>query len=325
MYSYSEFIQYVKENIKNYMSPAFSGAETMIRQFIKNNGIQLDGLIIRRREDAVPPVIYLNGYYKAYLDNVEMPEIMMEIARLYEYNSQVRFQKEELLNYEKQKENITFRMVNAKSNREKLKEMPHRTEQDLAMVYTIELEKFPMGAATVAIINSLMELYGTSEEELHQLAMENSVKKYPFRIQNMSEVFREMYPFDIDSVEYQEMKAVMDAEMNEKHDMYVISNPQKHYGASVLFYPDAMERIAGELGGGYYILPSSVHEMIVVRENEIPPEELKQMVEEVNATEVSPEEKLSDKVYHYDAAARKLEIACPEENIALYQQRNAGR
>ena len=95
----------------------------------------------------------------------------------------------------------------------------------------------------------------------------------------------------------------------------IVTNEQMLDGASVLFYPGQMDQIGELLKGDYYILPSSTHEMLVLPDNgEMTSRELKHMVMEVNNSEVRPEEKLADEVYHYDTKDRIFEKASAFED-----------
>ena len=89
--------------------------------------------------------------------------------------------------------------------------------------------------------------------------------------------------------------------------MYVMSNKEKTYGAAVLSCPGVMEKVSRLFPEGFYILPSSVHEVLIVpKEQGISPKDLGQMVREVNRAEVAREEVLSDRVYEYDKEAQKI-------------------
>ena len=96
----------------------------------------------------------------------------------------------------------------------------------------------------------------------------------------------------------------------DKAMMYVLSNNESQYGAAALFYPGMQERIADTLEEGYYALPSSLHEYIIVPESSgVEPEQLAMMVKEANRSEsvIAAKDVLSDQVLHYDREAKHLE------------------
>jgi hypothetical protein len=95
--------------------------------------------------------------------------------------------------------------------------------------------------------------------------------------------------------------------------MYVLTNASGSLGAAALFYPDVKEKAAELLGGDYYILPSSVHEVILVPDSaDIKAADLCDMVKQANRTVVDEKDILSDNVYHYSKDDRKLNKVSPD-------------
>lgn len=116
------------------------------------------------------------------------------------------------------------------------------------------------------------------------------------------------------------MEGPEDASFAAETPFFVAQGSQQSYGAGVICYPDFMENAAKQIGGNFYVLPSSVHEVLLLPETgTIRSQELLQMVTEINATVVSPEERLTDNVYHYDSVARVFETG------RQYEDRCAGR
>lgn len=96
-------------------------------------------------------------------------------------------------------------------------------------------------------------------------------------------------------------------------NFFVLSNTDGYRGAGVLFYPGMQEKIAADLGQGYYVIPSSIHEMFIVPEDVgISAVELEQMVRDINQEAVSKEDFLSNKVMFYNREKEQLRIALPE-------------
>ena len=90
---------------------------------------------------------------------------------------------------------------------------------------------------------------------------------------------------------------------------YVITNSNGINGASVILYTDILKEIGGFLGEDYYLLPSSIHEMLAIPVSApMDEKEMHEMVEEVNRSCVVSEEILSDSVYRYDCKAETIRI-----------------
>ena len=139
--------------------------------------------------------------------------------------------------------------------------------------------------------------------QLHDDAMENAPKIKPAEIKGMSEVMAEMM-----GIEQAEMFG-MGPVAPEDEKMFVASVPDKIHGAGVLAYQDFMDQAAERVGGDFYILPSSLHEVLLVPDNgQMQLSDLEAMVKEVNATQVDPVDKLTDSVYHYDSKEKIFEL-----------------
>ena len=140
-------------------------------------------------------------------------------------------------------------------------------------------------------------------EQLHADALESTRKLYPVKYASMAEVMQQMMGIEPD------MAADMMPPM-EGPQLMVLTNTQGMHGAGALFYPDQLETIAQQMGTDFFVLPSSVHEVLILPDDGSQDlDSLQFMVREINRTEVAPEDRLSDFVYHYDAQDHVLERA----------------
>ena len=174
--------------------------------------------------------------------------------------------------------------------------------EDLAVVYRFVMESSEDGRASILVTNNLMDRMGVSHEQLRADALENSPEIRPVVIMGMNEVMKEM----IDPEVYEMFGIPDDAE----ETMYVATVPDKNSGAGVIAYQDFMDQAAERVGGDFFVLPSSINEILLVPDNgDMTADALRDMVKDVNAKEVSPEERLSDNVYHYDSKDHVFELA----------------
>lgn len=212
------------------------------------------------------------------------------------------------------KEKLSVEVISADANEELLAKVPHDRIEDLAVVYRFIMESNEDGRASILVNNNLIERMGVTHEQLRADALENSPEIRPVVIQGMNEVMKEMM-----GSEAYEMFGIPD---DTEEMMFIATVPDKNSGAGVLAYQDFMDQAAEKIGGDFYVIPSSIHEILLVPDNgEVQAEGLKEMVQEVNATEVSPEEKLSDNVYHYDSKEHIFELA--EKFEARQQEKEA--
>lgn len=220
----------------------------------------------------------------------------------------------ELTNYEAMKEKLSIEVISAETNADLLTKIPHESIEDMAVVYRFVLESNEAGRASILVTNDMIESMGVTHEQLRADALENAPEIRPAVIQGMSEVMREMMGQDVFEM--------MGMPEEQEEMMYVATVPDKNSGAGVLAYQDFMDQAAEKLGGDFYILPSSIHEILLVPDNgEKAADELRAMVKEVNATQVRPEEKLTDNVYHYDSREHVFELA--EKFEARQQEKEA--
>ena len=219
-----------------------------------------------------------------------------------------------LMNYEIMKEKLSVEVISAEVNEELLAKVPHDRIEDLAVVYRFIMESNEDGRASILVNNDLIERMGVTHEQLRDDALENSPEIRPAVIQGMNEVMKEMM-----GPEAYEMFGIPD---DTEEMMFIATVPDKNSGAGVLAYQDFMDQAAEKIGGDFFILPSSIHEILLVPDDgQKGADELKAMVMDVNATQVSPEERLSDNVYHYDSKEHIFELA--EKFEARQQEKGA--
>ena len=310
--NFDEFKQTIVDNIKDYLPAKFEESGVEVRQILKNNDTVLDGLTIQDPDTNVAPTIYLNQFFEEYQNGRDLNDIIGDIADVYIANTVDKQMDVSIVtDFEKAKGNILPRLVNAEENQELLAQRPHMIMDDLAVTYHLEMGKSDNGNMSVAITNTILDMYGISQEELHDLAVANLEEKMPATFQGMSEVVKEMMLPQIMSDLGLSKEAALDyieqmiPDGNEQ--MYVLSNDSRLHGAAAVLNEKAMEDIAEKVGGDFFILPSSIHELLVVpKQDGMELSDLESMVKEVNATQVAPEEKLSDHVYEYDAKEKEL-------------------
>lgn len=223
-----------------------------------------------------------------------------------------------LRDYGQMKETLVMEVVSAEANQELLEGIPHKDMEDMAVVYRFMIDSNEDGRASILVTNNLINNMGVTPEQLHADAMENAPELKPAVIKGMSEVMAEMMGVSLADLDAMGGVPTMGGE----EAMYVATVPDKIHGAGVLAYQDFMDQAAERAGGDFFILPSSIHEILIVPDNgEMNLTDLEAMVKEVNATEVAPEDKLTDSVYHYDSKAKIFELG--EKFVARQAKKDA--
>ena len=149
----------------------------------------------------------------------------------------------------------------------------------------------------------MLSEWGIDRDTLYQEALQNTIKKNPVVINNVIDII--LYN-DKEMIEaYQPDDFYM-----QPYEQYVLTNKEKVDGATVLLYPDVLEQLAKNADSSFYILPSSIHEVILLLDNhDINAEELQNIVISVNREGVAAEEVLSNEVYRYDKKEHTLSMA----------------
>ena len=270
----------------------------------KNNGKELTGIIVEEQDCNTSPTIYIDDFYEDYRKNVSIEEIVERICQIF-YKS--RFAQSvdlsDFADYSKASEQIAFKLINYEKNRELLKEIPHKTFYDLAIVFYYSVQEPPFdGNASILIRNSHLRTWEISPEELYEGAMERTPKMFPAQIENIEDIIADM----LGSKE----KSCINANESKEDNiaMYVLSNKQKLQGASCMLYPGILRQFSMEQDSDLYILPSSVHEVILLADTgKNSAQSLLEMVSDINRTQVEESEVLSDAVYYYSRANDRIE------------------
>ncbi len=303
--TYEEFKDTVVARINDYLPASYQDAAISIVPVLKNNNLRLDGLLIRRiladgtNTESVAPNIYLNQFYEEYKDGRELEDILSEIARIRQsHEGPLDLDVAAITDWEQVKPKVLVKLVNSAQNAEYLEGKPHKDIADLSAIYYIDLGTDSCGNMTTVITDALLSKYGVSIEELHQTAISNIGSKARFcsMFEVLTELMGENAPYD--------------EQMLSDNAMFVLSNDTKINGFSVLLCPKVMDDVAEKVGTDFCILPSSTNEALIVpRKPDMELDSLLSIVKEVNATQVSQEERVSDHVYRYSYVNHTLEIA----------------
>ena len=267
--NYTEFMNAMLCEIRGQVD---AQVRTELYTVTKNNGTRRTGILFKQEDSNLAPTIYLEEFYQKYLKGQQVPDLADSICSIYQ---EIRVKKtcdcQNLFDFNHVKEHIVYKLIRRDANEELLKKIPYEPFLDLAVVYYIQIDNTRFGSAAIQIRNEHLRYWRVEKEETRRLAEKNTPRIYPVQI-------RQIVRF-----------------------MYVATNEQCSLGAAVMRYPDFREKVRGMIRGDFYILPSSIHEVILVPESfGLEPERMQEMVKEINQTGVAPEEVLSDSVYYFD-------------------------
>lgn len=294
---YKEFVEYIKMNA-GYI--AGEGGNITINHVIKNNGCEMDGLVIMEKGKDIAPTIYLDSFYELYTNGENIKNIIRQIEVIYEQNkNNVTFDVNILKHFDTIKDKIVYKVVNYRSNEKLLEQVPHKRILDLAVVFYCLLDNEYGRSATALIYNNNLKNWNVTIDDVYKAALKNTPDLLHSKISSMAALF-EKCGVNVDGEE-------VDLKDYVPSDMYVLTNESKLNGAACILYENVLYDFAQKLGADLYILPSSVHEVILLPKlSMIEKDELVNMVKEVNTEGVAADEVLSDHVYEYNRTERLI-------------------
>ena len=294
---YKEFVEYIKMNA-GYI--AGEGGNITINHVIKNNGCEMDGLVIMEKGKDIAPTIYLDSFYELYTNGENIKNIIRQIEVIYEQNkNNVTFDVNILKHFDTIKDKIVYKVVNYRSNEKLLEQVPHKRILDLAVVFYWLLDNEYGRSETALIYNNNLKNWNVTIDDVYKAALKNTPDLLHSKISSMAALF-EKCGVNVDGEE-------VDLKDYVPSDMYVLTNESKLNGAACILYENVLYDFAQKLGADLYILPSSVHEVILLPKlSMFEKDELVNMVKEVNTEGVAADEVLSDHVYEYNRTERLI-------------------
>lgn len=310
--NFNEFVNEVKDNIKRFLPEAYENAEVSVMDYQKLN-TTYKGLMVKKEDETITPTINMDQLYKAYQNQpgVTMESVYRRIADVV-VEAPIQVDLKSILNYEDVKDKLFIRVSSAEANKEVLEIVPHQLKEDLAITYHVAVGKNQDGLSSMLITNEMMKEYGVTQEQIHEDAMKSSPRVMVPEVSSIGVLIDEIYQKNILMLTPDEREMLLETlqESSEMPTFFVVTNTERIDGAGVIFYPEFMDNMGELLGNDFFILPSSIHQMLILPDDgQVDAEMLRDMVKEVNATQVAPAERLTNDVYHFDTKDHVFEKA----------------
>lgn len=272
----------------------------------KNNSAAEEGFLIQKAGEPISTTYSLGKCYDDYCSGQAMENIIENI-----FIEHARFEQllsfpdsEELSDYSKIKDRLYLRLINREWNKKYLEDKMYLPFLDLAAVFCMDMRDLSdtelLAEQTgVAVLHEQFRQWDVSMFTVSVDAIHNMERNGDFILQKLDD---------------QPSDTTMDTDSREnlsEPEMWLLRDATEQYlNATALLFPALLENAAEVFGEGFYIIPASVHELLLLPDGEgLNPKELKQMLKETNHTLTAKEEWLSDSIYHYDAEMKKLSIA----------------
>lgn len=266
-----------EQEILKEISNRYPEAKVEIKHVVKL-GETKKAIIIMEKDINVYPTIYLENF-----EELQVSKACNGIQEMYEEHKATKnINMEWFYDFEKVKDKLHIKLINAEKNKEYLKDKPFIQILDLAAAFYIRVRSNEIGEGNIMILNNHAKMWNVTAEMLYEIAKENEHAT----ITDIADFMAKYTETD-----------------NPKGVQYIISNTKKRNGAGA-FIAD-IDKLK-ERFKKFYILPSSIHEVLLIPENrcQLSKTDLDDLVKNVNIT-VSPDERLADHAYYFNG--EKLE------------------
>lgn len=293
---YDAFKREFEQGILDFMPADYGKWEMQSRQVYKVNR-KLDAFSIQlaNEDDAdvgvhICPVFYMENLYSFYKDGIGMRGIMQYVVDAIMCVKTRDGMVQSDFDLHRYKDCVIMQLVNQEWNEEFLKTIPNRPFLNLAIIYRVVIYDKDNKWSGMVVTNDIMNEWGMTEEELHKIAWEHTRNTMHFGLRNFIRV------------------SSTDNELNRQLENFnkrirFLTSDNMQFGAAGMLYPDILEMTAEELGGSFAIIPSSIHELIVLKEEKDEAKNWRSIVRSINGDPklISASDKLSDDIYYYDA------------------------
>lgn len=317
--SKQEFVEKLVASLKDYFG---SDCTIKVSNVCKNNGVKLTGITIMKTNCNISPTIYADAYFERYKNGEAFGNLVFDMINIYdEHKLDTDFNMKYFEQYENVKNDIAYKIISRERNDELLMQIPYVEYLDMAIVFYYMFDSKLFGNATILIRNEHLKMWGVTKEQIYNDAVSNTPELLPYDITNMRDIMRKMLfekmknQYMADNLELDEnLLADMVDELTNKDlysgvSMYVLSNTKNTFGAASILYESVLKDFAYVKDSNLIILPSSVHEVIIVLEDEVKDKSnLSSMVREINDTQIPEEEILSDSIYLFDKNSGEIRV-----------------
>ena len=296
---HQEFYERIKQAVKELLGKTYFVGFFQIQKVERE---QQEALFIRKETQPIFPVIYLQEYYQQWEQGKEIEALAKDLVLEYRQKS---FSKtipsddfKVLSQQETVKQKIFFRCV---SKEQIPSDIPYREMLNLAILYGIFIKCQKETITFVTITKNMMEYYHFTEEVLFQLARENTPNLFPKSVRTLQEMIASILS------PMEQISSFPNHNNKSKYEMLVLSNTTDFYEFSAVLYPNVLEQLAEERKGNLIVIPSSIHEAILLIDSEMTKvQELNKTILEVNHTKLKEQERLSNQAYYYDRETTSL-------------------
>ena len=296
--NFDEFTTAIMDSLQDNLS---GNEKLSVETVIKNNDEKMTAISIQVNNANIGPRIYVDGAYDAYMNGTSFDEIVDNMIKTVNdalsNGAALKVSMDDIRFFDKIKPILKVKLINEDMNYEYLKDKPYRSiTNGIAAIAYIDVGSDPYkGSAVCYVTNQMLSTWGVTDDEVFDVA-----------INNIKESDYVMIPLERYLVEYMGIPEFMVGMPEGPSPMSIVTNKTNMYGASMILNDNVKTDILNDFGEDHVIIPSSIHEMLVIRcpYTELSKDQINNIVKEVNGTVVKPSEVLSNFVYHVENDGR---------------------
>ncbi|CVI67980.1 hypothetical protein BN3660_01057 [Eubacteriaceae bacterium CHKCI004] len=305
----NEFFNYMREHIRTYLPAEYADARITTEETVKHNDVHLTALLIRQEGVSIVPSIYMDDLFRDYQNGRPVEDCLEAVAQLRvreEHNIRVHMDMiKGIMDYDNIKDRLQLRVCDYEDNKERLQGTVYERQGDLALTCHVLLESSQEMEAGFRVMESMLEQWGVDRDTVYQDALAADAKRGPV-LHNMDDALGIVLYGSSNKENLLKREGTLDME-GWNLPLFVLTSQSGKNGAGMLYQPGMTEKLSELLGGDYYVLPSSVHELLVVpADGAVDAKTLESFVQEINAKEVDIQDRLSNKVQYYNAEGKTL-------------------
>ena len=278
--------------------------EELLKQLPANTDIEISEaygpakrMIIRTPADIICPSISLDPFYRYYLDGHSLSGIMNRILKIYGAETlHPLCTPEDFPDKTDFLGGLRLRPASLSLNRRILQTLPHITRYNILFFMTVKTaEKYGI-AAESPVTDELLRHFRTDLSAAFLTAQKNIAEEDDPLVLPLH-AFLEM---TAESCSYDSLLPSQSFRTASIEDLYVLTNRSHEYGAVLLLEKAVLGELYARFGA-YYLLPASVHELLILPKTNAGNElRLRSLIHSVNNTISDSLTVLSDDLYAYD-------------------------
>ena len=287
------FENFKKKLVKEVQEALGDERKVCITVICKNNQTKKEVLTFEGNSSGCTPAIYLRDLYRQLQAGITVEMCRDEVLAIANRNPIVNVSKI-TDNWDEIKERIFPVLVNKQWNEQRLENLVHIDFLNFAVMLKYYVDDIPAGKGSINVSRELMEAWGIDEHVLWKTAAEK-LENEEFTIMDLEDIVMREFGTEFQS--------------DRSGALYILTNKGALNGAAAMLRTDILTSFAESIGRNFYILPSSIHELILLPDRgNYQVEELQEMVRTVNLTTVAEEERLSDDIYYFNRKYGRVEL-----------------